>query len=56
VPRMIKHEENLKKVAERYPDLAKVRYLKDTGNPTMRFKPVSIARIKRENARPWLAL
>lgn len=54
VPRMVKHAENLTQVAERYPDLAQVRYMNDTGNATMRFKPVNIARIKREDARPWL--
>lgn len=54
VPRMIKHGENLTKVAERYPDLAKVRYMKDTGNPTMKFKPVILNKIPREKSKPWL--
>lgn len=53
VPRMIKHGENLTQVAERYPDLASMKYMKDTGNPTMRFKSVNIARIPREKASSW---
>jgi hypothetical protein len=47
VPRMVKHLENLTKVAERYPDIAKVRLMNDTANPTMRFKPITIAREPR---------
>jgi len=54
VPRMVKHKENLEKVAERYPDIATVRLLPDTGNPTMRFKPISVARIHRSKARSYL--
>lgn len=53
VPRMVKHGENLTKVAERYPDLASVRYMKDTGNPTMKFKPVILNKIPRSEAQSW---
>jgi len=54
VPRMVKHHENLQAVAERYPDLAKVRFMKDTGNATMRFKSVKISVISRSEARSWI--
>jgi hypothetical protein len=47
VPRMVKHLENLTKVAERYPDIAQVRLMNDTANPTMRFKSITIAREPR---------
>lgn len=47
VPRMVKHLENLTKVAERYSDIAQVRLMNDTANPTMRFKPITIAREPR---------
>jgi len=53
VPRMVKHGENLTKVSERYPDLASVRYMKDTGHPTMRFKPVILNKIPRAEAQSW---
>lgn len=47
VPRMVKHLENLTRVAERYPDISTVRFMNDTANPTMRFKPITIAREPR---------
>ena len=47
VPRMVKHLENLTKVAERYPDISTVRLMNDTANPTMRFKSITIAREPR---------
>jgi hypothetical protein len=53
VPRMVKHLENLTAVEERYSDIAKVRLLPDTGNPTMRFKSITVAKIPREKALNW---
>jgi hypothetical protein len=53
VPRMVKHLENLTEVQKRYSDLCSLKFAKDTGNPTLRFKPVTVMKVPREEAGNW---